>query len=72
MVDKGTDDLDKDFADTQDPAVWGVRYDRIGVLALEGVKEMNAKLKAENDNLRAASDALEARLRALEQKLMTH
>lgn len=72
VVDKGNDDLDKDIADTQDPAVWGVRYDRIGVLALEGVKEMNAKLKAENDNLRAASDALEARLWALEQKLMTH
>lgn len=65
VVDKGTDDLDRDIKDTQDPAVWGVRYDRIGVLALEGVKELNARLRAENAELRKAIEELRADVKML-------
>jgi Chaperone of endosialidase len=44
-----------------DPGAWGVRYDKLGAFALEGLKELKAifdsdhdsiaKLKADNDNL---------------------
>ena len=46
-----------------DPGVWGVQYDKLGVFALEGVKELKSlfdgdhdaivTLKSDNDNLRA-------------------
>lgn len=39
---------------------WGVTYDKLGVLALQGVKE----LKAENDNLVSETTTLRAQLKA--------
>ena len=75
VVDKGTDDLEKTISDTTDKSVWGVKYDRLGVLALEGVRELKAEndklhrlLKAANDNdaaLRQQLDELRHDLREL-------
>jgi len=48
-----------------DKGVWGVRYDLLGALALEGVKE----LKADNDKLRAANDNEAAQIKDLTARL---
>jgi Chaperone of endosialidase len=60
VVDKGSDS--GTVTNMSDPGVWGVRYDKLGALALEGLKELKslldgdrdeiAKLKADNDDLR--------------------
>lgn len=58
---------------------WGVSYDRLGALSMEGVKELYEtvkKLKAENDDLRATmkaqNDEFRARLDELESRLKEH
>jgi hypothetical protein len=49
LVIKGSDDPDAKIETVGDADAWGVTYDKLGAIALEGVKE----LKADNDNLRA-------------------
>ncbi len=67
IVDKGSDmgEINK----IMDEGAWAVRYDRLGALALQAVKE----LKTENDNLRAmfeaANDNQAAALKALKAEM---
>ncbi|MDD5090235.1 MAG: tail fiber domain-containing protein [Candidatus Wallbacteria bacterium] len=62
VVDRGDDETGRDISRLDEPGVWGVRYDRLGALALQGVKE----LKDIVDRLEQENQALKARIVALE------
>ncbi|MGD9728689.1 MAG: tail fiber domain-containing protein [Nitrospiraceae bacterium] len=68
VVDKGDDDVDAEITSTS-AGKWGVQYDKLGALALQGLKELKAandNLKAENADLRGALDELRGRVEKLE------
>lgn len=46
VVDKGDDDTARDIKRVDEKGVWGVHYDKLGALALQGVKELNEKVEA--------------------------
>jgi hypothetical protein len=78
IVIKGDDDLTKPVT-MGGKGAWGVSYDRLGALSMEGVKELKslfdadhdaiAELKADNDTLRAANDNEAAEIKALTARL---
>jgi len=57
VVRKGSEDPKDNLTGATDPRAWGVSYDRLGALALQAVKE----LQAENEHLRRDVDELRQR-----------
>lgn len=45
FITRGADDDDVEIDDMTDPRMWGASYDRFGVVALQGVKELLARVE---------------------------
>jgi endosialidase-like protein len=78
VVTKGSDNPNEAVTPLS-PGAWTVKYELLGALALEGVKELKAafdgdhdaiaKLKADNDNLRRRDDELERQITELRREV---
>lgn len=45
VVAKGDDDPDRKISKITEPGVWSAKYEQLGALAMQGVKELNDKMK---------------------------
>lgn len=65
-VGSGPDDYEP--AGLKDPAAWGVSYERAGVVALQGVKELHALVLAQAQQLKTMQAKVDRLERALKEK----
>lgn len=72
LVDKGDDDPEREFSSQNQEGAWGVSYEKLGALALQGLKELYELVRSNEDKRDAEISALRAELKATNDKLAKH
>jgi hypothetical protein len=65
VVEQGDQDLNRGISSINDPGVWGVHYDHLAPIALQGVKEVHGLCKMTQEQM----NALEARVSQTERDI---